>query len=168
MWSPTERRPSAVRHNAYMAAPPRAPLTRADIGCWVIKSATAPQGVVSGWLPGERRELSRCLRPTYRLGLMAPGQRCLLWCSGSRDPGVHAIGRLSAAAVLEPSPCVLVELWLLASPVSRAEILHAPSLAGAEVLRMPAGSNPSYLSPPQIERLVGHLDDASLRLATWT
>jgi hypothetical protein len=150
-----------------MATGSRVPLTTADIGCWVIKSATAPAGITRGWLGGERREIRRCLRPTYRVGLMVPGQRALLWLSGRQEPGVHAIGRLSSRPVLEPTTSVDVDLWLLTTPVPRDELRDAPALAAAEVLRMPAGSNPSYLSPSQMEGLLGHLDAAEVVRAGW-
>ena len=60
-------------------------LTPDDVACWVLKTAG---DVVVG-------EVSRCVRPSYRLGLMAPGQPCLLWRSGRHDPGVHALGVLT-------------------------------------------------------------------------
>ena len=62
-------------------------------------------------------------------------------------------------------------LWLLALPIIAVEAVltrhgtvvgpfmselvgHA-DLAGLEVIRMPAGSNPSYVTPAQLEVLVG-------------
>lgn len=150
-----------------MAGPARSPLTTADIGCWVIKSATAPGGIEPGWAAGERRVVSRCLRASYRLDLMAPGQRCLLWLSGRAEPGVHAIGTLAAAPTRD-NPAVDVAFWLLASPVPREELLHAPALESAEVLRMPAGSNPSYLTPVQLTALLGHLDEDERAAAGWS
>lgn len=165
-----------------VAARARAQLSEGDIGCWVIKTAIAPESIVAGWAPGARRQVSRCLRPSYRLGLMAPGQRALLWLSGSDQPGVHAIGIFAGTVAdgtpdpaalpetLGASPTVEVSLWLLPSPVPREELLSVPAMATAEVLRMPAGSNPSYLSPAQFDALLGHLDDAdaeTLREAGW-
>jgi hypothetical protein len=38
---------------------------------------------------------------------------------------------------------------LLTNPIHRSDLLAHPTLANAEVLRMPAGSNPSYLTPQQ-------------------
>lgn len=122
---------------------------------------------MSGWAAPTQRVVSRCLRPSYRLDLMAPGQRCLLWRSGRHEPGVHAIGALSGEVGIDGGPVVDVALWLLPSPVPREEVLHSPALSAAEVLRMPAGSNPSYLSPRQYAALLGHLDAATLRLAGW-
>jgi hypothetical protein len=44
---------------------------------------------------------------------------------------------------------VPVELTLLADPLPRAVLLADPVIREAEVLRMPAGSNPSWLSAAQ-------------------
>ena len=108
--------------------------------------------------------MTRCVRPSYRLGLMAAGQPCLLWISGRTDPGVHALGSLTAGpqdadGARENSafgtesgtqgPVVPVDLTLLPEPLARAALLADPRTRDAEVLRMPAGSNPSWLSPAQ-------------------
>jgi hypothetical protein len=116
-------------------------LTAGDVACWVLKSATpVPAGA----------ELTRCVRPSYRLGLMAPGQPCLLWRSGRDSPGVHALGVLTGPVREEDGgPVVAVRLTPLAEPVPRAELLADPVFCEAEVIRMPAGSNPSWLSAGQ-------------------
>jgi hypothetical protein len=46
-------------------------------------------------------------------------------------------------------PVVGLQLTRLAEPVPRAELLADPAARDAEVLRMPAGSNPSWLSAVQ-------------------
>lgn len=128
--------------------PPR--LTAADVACWVIKTSRPPADLLPDWLPGSERELLRCLRPSYRLSLMAPGQPCLLWLSGRTTPGIHAVGVLSGdVSSGSGGPEVRVRLTLLARPVSRADLLGDLRTRNAEVLRMPAGSNPSWLSPAQ-------------------
>jgi hypothetical protein len=116
-------------------------LTAGDVACWVLKSATpVPVGA----------ELTRCVRPSYRLGLMAPGQPCLLWRSGRDSPGVHALGVLTGPVRHEAGgPVVPVRLTPLAEPVLRAELLADPVFREAEVIRMPAGSNPSWLTAAQ-------------------
>ena len=129
---------------------PVARLTDEDVACWVLKSTRPPGALVPGWQPGTTRTLRRCVRPSYRLDLMAPGAPCLLWVSGRDRPGVHALGVLTGPA--EPAgdgPAVEVRLTALAEPVGRAELLADPVARGAEVLRMPAGSNPSWLSAEQ-------------------
>ena len=125
-------------------------LTAEDVACWVLKSSRPPGAVLPGWLPGATAELDRCVRPSYRLQLMRPGQPCLLWVSGRDRPGVHALGVLAGApAVSADGPAVAVRWTRLAEPVDRAELLADPTAADAEVLRMPAGSNPSWLSAAQ-------------------
>jgi hypothetical protein len=146
----------------------------ADIGCWVVKSQTAPTDLVPGWAPGAPQRLTRCLRRSYRVELMQPGQPCLLWLSGPRRPGVHAIGRLESGERDRPGSersarevAVDVELRLLAGPVPRSELLADPVTRMAEVLRMPAGSNPSFLSPSVWAVLVEHLDPDERAAAGW-
>lgn len=136
-------------------------LAAGDVACWVIKAVVLP--------PAEPR-LARCVRRSYRLELMAPGQRCLLWLSGRREPGVHALGRL--ASVPEPTDdparhSVEVELHRLAEPVPRAELVADPAFAAAEVVRMPAGSNPSWLSPAALRAVLDRVDPAALDAAGW-
>jgi hypothetical protein len=132
-------------------------LEPADVACWVLKSSLSPDAVAPGWLPGAIRQLDRCLRRSYRLTLMRPGQPCLLWVSGRHRPGVHALGELAAAPVEDDGgPVVAVRLTRLAEPVDRADLLAEPATRDAEVLRMPAGSNPSWLSPAQYAAVLAH------------
>ena len=131
-------------------AGPVARLSPADVACWVIKTTRPPTDLVPGWTAGTPRELTRCLRRSYRLALMAPGQRCLLWRSGRPDAGVHALGELVGQVEEDASgPVVRVRLSLLAVPVRRTDLLADPRARDAEVLRMPAGGNPSWLSAEQ-------------------
>ena len=125
-------------------------LTAPDVACWVVKSNRAPAALVPDWSAGHTAELSRCVRPSYRLTLMRPGQPCLLWVSGRDRPGVHALGALAGDVVeVVGGPVVPVAFTLLAEPVPRATLLADPATRDAEVLRMPAGSNPSWLSAAQ-------------------
>lgn len=105
------------------------------------------------------------MRPSYRLDLLLPGQRCLLWLSGRVDPGVHAVGVVTAGPDAEPA--VEVGLHLLDAPVPRAELAVVGDFATAEVMRMPAGSNPSYLTDAQLRPVLDRLDAASVRAARW-
>jgi hypothetical protein len=141
--------PAAAARGSWLAGPvPR--LQPGDVACWVLKSTSAPSGIAADWAPGSDRELDRCVRPSYRLALMTPGQPCLLWVSGRHEPGVHALGEVTAGVVEGGAgPVVGVRLTRLAEPVARAELLADPAARDAEVLRMPAGSNPSYLSAAQ-------------------
>lgn len=129
-------------------------LTRDDVACWVFKTASAEP------LAGE---LTRCVRASYRLGLMAPGQPCLLWRSGRDAPGVHALGMLTGEVREDDGgPVVPVRLAPLAEPVPRAELLADPVFREAEVVRMPAGSNPSWLTAVQYGVVLARTDPARL------
>jgi hypothetical protein len=126
----------------------------------VVKSTRRPAELVPGWPAGAARELTRCLRRSYRLELMAPGEPCLLWVSGRHEPGVHALGTLAGEVRQDADgPVVAVSLTLLPHPVPRAELLADPGARDAEVLRMPAGSNPSWLSPAQFTAVLARVPD---------
>ena len=145
------------------------PREESDVGCWLLKTARPPGVIAPGWAPEESRRLRRCLRRSYRLELMAPGQRCLLWLSGTAGPGVHALGTLAVPPdPAAPEPAVEVTLHLLVDPVSRSELRADPAFAGAEVLRMPAGSNPSYLRAGELSAVLDRLDPRLPRSAGWT
>jgi hypothetical protein len=131
----------------------------------VLKTSRPPADLLPGWSPDERRALTRCVRRSYRLDLMAAGQPCLLWLSGRDRPGVHAVGVVTGA--VEPEGwTVPLELTLLRDPVPRAELLADPIAREAEVLRMPAGSNPSWLSAAQFAAVRARVGDPGL--GPWT
>ncbi|MEX5719680.1 hypothetical protein [Geodermatophilus maliterrae] len=135
-------------------------LLPADVACWVVKTARPPSAVVPGWRAGEEHAFSRCLRRSYRLELMAPGQPVLLWLSGRDRPGVHATGVVAGDVTEDDGrPSVHVRVTLLSAPVPRADLLADPLARDAEVLRMPAGSNPSYLTPAQYAAVLAHLPE---------
>jgi hypothetical protein len=139
-------------------------LTAGDVACWVLKTSSAPAQLAPGWAPGTARVLTRCVRASYRLDLMAPGRPCLLWLSGRHDPGVHALGSVHSPVQTDAggTPAVAVRLTLLPDPVARADLLADPRVQDAEVLRMPAGSNPSWLSAAQFEAVLDRLAGAGL------
>lgn len=141
-----------------MATPPRA-LTEASLGAWLVKARGAE--------PETRRHVessfgdvtTRCVRPSYRTGLVRPGQRVLLWISGNEPglpAGIHAEGRTTGVAAGGVIP---VELTPLPSPLLRSELVGHPELSAMEVLRMPAGSNPSYVTHDQLAVLAGLCPD---------
>ncbi|WP_299957686.1 hypothetical protein [uncultured Modestobacter sp.] len=131
--------------------------TSPDVACWVLKSTRLPGALAPGWQPGATTDLARCVRPTYRLELMSAGQPCLLWVSGRDRPGVHALGVLTGAPLPGgDGPTVAVRWTRLAEPVDRADLLADPAAREAEVLRMPAGSNPSWLSAGQYAAVLAH------------
>lgn len=163
---------TALQEGSEVIAPER--LAESDVACWVIKTRTPPQHIVGDWSPGTSRTLARCVRRSYRLELMKPGQRCLLWLSGRERPGVQAIGTLLSEATTrdqaDPSATeaeVAVSLYRLQEPMPRALLLADHIVARAEVLRMPAGSNPSYLTREQLWVLRESLSATDLDLAGW-
>ena len=146
-------------------------LTGDDVACWVLKTRLAPEEIDAGWQAGTQRALSRCVRPSYRVDLMAAGQPVLLWLSGREQPGVHAVGVLAGPVTTDADgPVVPVRLARLAEPIGRAELLADPIVRRAEVLRMPAGSNPSWLSHPQFAAVLARVHDADAPdgLGPWT
>ena len=111
---------------------------------------------VGGLLAGE--PVARCVRASYRTALVAPGDPVLLWVSG-RDAtwpaGVHGSGRVLAAVddAGPGLPSVRVALRPVDPPVLRTDLLAHPVMAGLEVLRMAAGSNPSHVTREQLDAL---------------
>ncbi|TYP84592.1 hypothetical protein [Blastococcus xanthinilyticus] len=137
-----------------------------DVACWVVKTSVPPAELAPGWAPGQERLVDRCLHPSYRLALMSGGQPCLLWLSGRRHPGVHAVGVLAGSPVDGPGGATAaLRLALLEEPVGRGELLADPAFASAEVIRMPAGSNPSWLTAGQFAAVLARLPHP--RLGRW-
>jgi hypothetical protein len=146
-----------------MASSGPARLGPGDVACWLLRSIRPPEEIDPGWQVGAARELTRCVRRSYRLELVRPGAPCLLWVSGRADPGVHALGEVTAGVEeRDGGPVVAVRLTRLPSPVPRAGLLADPAAHDAEVLRMPAGSNPSWLSRDQYAAVLGHLPGGAL------
>jgi hypothetical protein len=76
---------------------------------------------------------------------------------------VHALGTVAGPAEDDAGgPAVRVRLTLLPEPVPRAELLADPRMRDAEVLRMPAGSNPSWLSAEQFAAVLDRAPDLGL------
>jgi hypothetical protein len=141
-------------------------LSPGAVACWVLKTARPPDELAPGWTAPASRLLDRCVRRSYRLDLMAAGQPCLLWLSGRDRPGVHALGEVAGEVEDRPAgPVVRLRLTLLAEPVPRADLIADPRMRSAEVVRMPAGSNPSWLSAEQFTAVRDRLDRD--RLGRW-
>ena len=128
-----------------------------SLGAWLVK--TSPHASPVAELVRTRFETvtHRCLRPTYRAGLVRAGQPVLLWVSGQdRDfpAGIYATG-LTTGAVGPGAgePAMPLRLRPVDPVVTREEMLARPGLSGLEVFRMPAGSNPSYLDTEQYAAL---------------
>jgi hypothetical protein len=132
-------------------------VTDGTLGAWLVKASPGPLRIEEQILTGFAEITSRCVRPTYRAGLIRPGQPVLLWVSGNdrRHPaGIYASGHTTGTVDLDvPSPEMPVRLRSVEPVIHREEILADPTLAGIEVVRMPAGSNPSYLDTEQYDAL---------------
>jgi hypothetical protein len=130
----------------------------------LLKSATVPELLAPTWSPGEELLVDRCVRHSYRLALMTPGRPCILWVSGRDRPGVHAIGTVAGDVHDEGGqPAVPVRLRRLAEPLPRAELAADAAFRGAEVMRMPAGSNPSWLTAEQYAAVLSRVSLDDLR-----
>ncbi len=129
-------------------APRRRALTEETLGAWLVKAAPSGLPMTEVMRTRFATVTSRCVRPSYRTALVREGQPVLLWLSG-RDPdhpaGIHAHG-LTTGPASDEMPVRLVPVDPV---VTRQQVLAVPGLAAAEVLRMPAGSNPSYLDVDQ-------------------
>jgi hypothetical protein len=132
-------------------------VTVATLGAWLVKAR--PDGLPLAELRASDFAglTSRCVRPTYRAELVERGQPVLLWVSG-RDPqhpaGIHAAGETTGGVQDDGSELSMsVRLHAIDPVVRREEILAHPVLRDLEVVRMPAGSNPSYLDRAQYRTL---------------
>jgi hypothetical protein len=84
---------------------------------------------------------------------------------------VHALGELLGPPDAGPGgPEVPVRLTLLTDPVDRADLLADPAAREAEVLRMPAGSNPSWLTRRQFAGVLARVPEREVLtgLGRWT
>ena len=128
-------------------------MTPESLGAWLIKASGGDLATKAHAAGGFADVVTRCVRPSYRTDLVEEGQRVLLWVSGSEPDlpaGIHARGRTTGPAADGVMP---VTLKPLRSPVLRSDLVEDPDLAALEVIRMPAGSNPSYVTPVQLSAL---------------
>ena len=149
-----------------MGTAPR--VTASTFGAWLVKARPDADAQVE---PTDFSTImTRCLRPSYRTDLVEAGQLVLLWISGAsraQPAGIHAHGRATGNVLMDAAgdagpepgahrpPTVLmpVDLRPLSPPVLRADLLAHPVLSRIEVLRMPAGSNPSFLTRDELAAL---------------
>jgi EVE domain len=153
-------------------------IDRDNLGAWLLKANPSLWDLRGFLEAGENRLTSWAVRPGYRTGLMTPGDRVLFWVSGDGRSGlargIWGDGQLVAPAEdwvdAEPGfwrddrarqalrARVRVDIRLLDEPVTAGE-LRARGLTDLEVLRMPQGSNPSWVSRAQLavlDELLSH------------
>jgi hypothetical protein len=142
---------------------PRA-LTSETLGAWLVKATGSAPSTRVHVQEGFAAVDQWCARPTYRTELVAAGQPVLLWVSGAeagQPAGIYARGRTTGPAHDGVIPMALTPL---SAPLLRSELVGHPGLASLEVLRMPAGSNPSYVTPAQLDVLVEMCEELALRV----
>ena len=134
-------------------------VTPDSLGAWLIKASPALDPSIA---TSPAAVTSRCVRPSYRTDLVRAGQWVLFWLSGGSvayPPGIYAVGRTTGPVIGacggagEPGLSMPVRLRPLETPVLRADLVVDPVLAEIEVIRMPAGSNPSFLTRAQLAAL---------------
>jgi hypothetical protein len=127
------------------------------LGAWLLKTDPSTTPVAEHARSGFRELTQRCVRRSYRTGLVQAGQPVLLWVSG-RDPavpaGIHARGEILGPPEDGPDGLHLgLTLHPVDPPVLRVELLKDAVMSRIEVIRMAAGSNPSYLTVDELARL---------------
>jgi hypothetical protein len=131
----------------------RAAVRTETLGAWLIKVRGAEPETVEHLRDGLSQMRSRCVRPSYRTRLVASGDLVLLWVSGSHTAhpaGLYGHGHATGRVAGDRFP---LEALPLGEPLLRAALVAHPVLVDLEVLRMPAGSNPSYVTPEQFAAL---------------
>ncbi|MDF9716833.1 EVE domain-containing protein [Nocardioides sp. ChNu-153] len=136
-------------------------ITPATLGAWLVKTdPRANPDLVAAARGGVPLVVTRrCVSDNYRGRMMAPGDRVLLWVSGDGrllTRGIWGLGNVTAAVRPRDGdgrPEVGLDVPLLPDGVP-AEEVRAAGAGDLEVLRMPAGSNPSWVSREQLAVLV--------------
>ena len=127
----------------------------AAFGAWLF-TCNPRRRDFAAFLPTVNGVTTWCVARTYRSGLIRPDQPALLWVSGSDRaeprPGLWATGR-TAGSVDSAQSTVELRLELLDDPVPRDIVAQVAGLEGLEVLRVPAGSNPSWVTAAEFTAL---------------
>ena len=144
-------------------------IDRDNLGAWLLKANPALWDLSGFLAAGENRITSWAVQPGYRSRLMAPGDRVLHWVSGDGRTGL-ARGIWGNGQVVAPvedwvdaepgfwrddharaavRARVRVSVTFLDDPVTAAE-LRARGMTDLEVLRIPQGANPSWVSQAQL------------------
>lgn len=164
-------------------------LSRNDVGAWVFKGN--PDEVWdyfgdlkdSGLQPGDIVARAWTLGRTYRSQFVQEGDLAVLWITGKHHPGIYEIGMVSGPLdrdvidtkhLIDDSRrsrkdwCAPFESALLHTPVKRLDLKADPVIGNCEQFRSPMISNPTYLTPRELQTLVGHLEPRDKNVAGWT
>jgi hypothetical protein len=132
-------------------------VTAETLGAWLLKSSPSASPVDEFVRTDFATVTNRCIRPSYRADEVAAGQPVLFWISGDDKQypaGIYAQGHTTGPAQLDMDQLVMqVRLTSIDPPVLRRELLEHPRLSQLEVIRMAAGSNPSFLTRDQLREL---------------
>ena len=140
---------------------PRA-VTPETFGAWLLRGSRQATPIDALMRTGFSDVTGWCIRPTYRTDLVSSGQLVLFWLSGD-DPtapaGIYAQGVTLGSPTLTDADeaggrlTMPVSLQPVEPPILRSWLLRHPALSQLEVLKMAAGSNPSYLTRDQVAEL---------------
>jgi hypothetical protein len=164
-------------------------LSHADVGAWVFKGN--PDKVWdyfsdladSGRKGGDIGQFTWTLHDTYRTLLIEKGDLVVLWITSKHEAGVWEIGvvngplekdvideeylidnaRKGRQVLLAPFKSLLLEHF-----IARDDIRDDPDLGGCEQIRIPVMSNPTYLTPEEVEALTQYIPAKALKAAGWT
>jgi hypothetical protein len=147
-------------------------ITRDKLGGWLLKCNPDLWDLPGFLASGEPRIQSWAVQRNYRAAMVAPGDRVLFWVSGDGRSGVPR-GIWGAGHVVAPAEDwvdaehghwrdeesrravrarVRVDIPLLREPVTVAD-LRARGMLDLEVLRIPQGANPSWVTVGQLAQL---------------
>jgi hypothetical protein len=141
-------------------------VTRERLAAWLLRCnptltdlASRFSTPIGGW----------CVADNYRSRLMQPGDAVLLWVSG-RDQhfvrGIWGSGHVTApAGWADLGLRIGLELVLRHEPMATDAELRAAGVDDLEVQRMPQGSNPSWVSFDQLDRIAALLGTEDLSVA---
>lgn len=148
------------------------------VGAWLFKANPAVWDVLTFLRSGAEVDSWR-MAPSYRVGLIQPGQPAVLWVTGAANaahtPGVWAMGEICGevfedvgdpddllwrdrSAQRQVRPFVEVLLKPLPIPIPRTELRSDPRFAEAEIIRRPRMGNPVALRPIELDVIVDLAD----------
>lgn len=172
------------------------PITRADVGCWIIKCnpatgtdyfGTLDRMPSTGVSPTDLHPDSWCLSArSGRRTLVRDGDLVALWVTGPKYPGIYEYGWVTGVRPDEPAAgpefgggkdAVPDKLHYQAirlgraGHIARSLVQATPELAACEQLRAPMMSNPSYFTNAEVRglaRLIAARQPAEqIRAARW-
>lgn len=170
-------------------------ITRADVGCWIVKGNPAVSDYFGSVGDGSEPEVHRTSwslsAASRRPGLVQRGDLVALWITGPRNPGIHEVGRVTSDGALDwpdgfdaahavdrekaSRPCLGVEFDAVrlagSTYVPREVLREASALQRCEQFRVPRMSNPSFLTPDETaalaELLVNRVPTGLLARVGW-